>query len=205
MTRALARVIGVAALVAMTACAREPRPAPSMPQPREQPRPVDGESIDIELVDVELIEAIRGIAAAAHVNAFADSDIRGRATIHARAAPWRDVLGQLAADHALRIETLDVAGVARPSIWVSNQSSPPAPQTHFTGAAITARFDDAPIRDVAKALSEVGKTDIRVANDIDMPITLHMRLPWDLALYHLAQKYELKIVRSQTSLEITHH
>jgi hypothetical protein len=30
-----------------------------------------------------------------------------------------------------------------------------------------------------------------------------MRLPWDLALYHLAQKYDLRIVRGDAEIRIS--
>jgi type II secretory pathway component HofQ len=85
---------------------------------------------------------------------------------------------------------------------ISTLSRPAAPETTFTGERITARFDESPIRDVAKALSDVAKTRIVVDDDVHERITLHMRLPWDLALYHLAQKYDLRIVQRDGEIRI---
>src|SRR5690606_30934784 len=100
-------------------------------------------------------------------------------------------------------ERLEVAAVDRPSFWVSRRSNPPAPVTTFSGERIVARFDELPIRDAARALADVAKTSIVVDDGVQASITLHMRLPWDLALYHLAQKYELRIVRTDREIRIS--
>lgn len=162
--------------------------------------------IDLELDNAGLTDALRLLAGEAQINIFADPhlDDAGRVSLAAHAAPWREVLDKIVADHQLRVEQLTVRGVDRPSFWISRQSSPPAPVTRFTGERITAKFDDTPIRDVAKALSTVAKTTIVVDDNVDANITLHLRLPWDLALYHLAQKYDLRIVPGEGAIRIAH-
>lgn len=162
-------------------------------------------TVDLELNGAELTDALGMLAQQAQINLFADShlDEAGRVTLTVHSQPWRSVLDRIAADHQLRIEQLRVRGPGRPAFWISRQSTPPAPRTSFVGDVITARFDDTPIRDVAKALSSVAKTNIVVDDAVDAKITLHMRLPWDLALYHLAQKYDLRIVQGEDQLRIT--
>lgn len=161
--------------------------------------------LDLELVDAELTDALVAVAGRAGINIFADADIdeAGRVTISTQSTPWNEVLAKIAADHRLRIEELDVRGADHKALWISRQSSPPAPVTQFTGDRITARFDDTPIRDVAKTIADFARTSIAVDDDVQANITLHLRLPWDLALYHLAQKYELRIVRSDRGIRIS--
>lgn len=162
-------------------------------------------TVDLEIADAPLTDALVELAGKARINVLADSHINdaGRVTLRVHAARWEDVLAQIAAEHQLRVQQLDVRGVDRPSFWISKQSSPPAPVTSFDGERITARFDEAPIREVAAALSSVAKTDIVVDDDVQAAVTLHMRLPWDLALYHLAQKYDLRIVRGEGQIRIS--
>lgn len=75
--------------------------------------------------------------------------------------------------------------------------------TSFAGERSTARFDETPIRDVAKVLADFAKTDIIVDDGVQAHITLHLRLPCDLALYHLAQKYDLRVVRTDGVIRIS--
>ena len=195
-------------LLSLLACSCGPGRAAPGAGTVQQPQlaSADETRIDLELKDAELTDALGMLAGKAQINLFADShvDDAGRVTLAAHSARWNDVLDKIAADHQLRVEQLTVRGVGRPSFWISRQSSPPAPVTRFTGERITARFDDTPIRDVAKALSVVAKTTIVVDADVDANITMHMRLPWDLALYHLAQKYDLRIVQGAGGIRIAH-
>ena len=122
-------------------------------------------------------------------------------SVHGASA--EDVLAKIASEHKLRVEKLDVRGVDSAAYWVSLESSAPAPVTSFTGERIIARFDETPIREAAKTLADFAKTNIVVDDEVQANITLHLRLPWDLALYHLAQKYELRIVRADHEIRIT--
>lgn len=160
--------------------------------------------VDLDLVDAPMAEALRAVAEKAGINVFSDShvDDAGHVTMSVHSASWQDALDKIAAAHQLRVEKLDVVGAVQPSVWISTLSRPAAPQTTFTGERITARFDERPIREVAKALSDVAKTRIVVDDDLQENITLHMRLPWDLALYHLAQKYDLHIVKGDGAIRI---
>jgi type II secretory pathway component GspD/PulD (secretin) len=181
------------------ACASSNATRVAQPAGDREPR------VDLEVADAELTDALVELAGKAHINLFADSHVNdaGHVTLRVHAARWQDVLAKIAGEHELRVEQLDVRGVDRPSFWISKQSSPPAPVTSFGGERITARFDDAPIRAVAAALSSVAKTPIVVDDDVQASITLHLRLPWDLALYHLAQKYDLRIVRGDAEIRIS--
>ncbi len=164
-----------------------------------------GERVDFEVSDAAPTDALRTLAGMAAINVFADPDIddAGPVTMTARSTPWQDVLAKLAADHQLRVEKLDVRGVDRTSFWITKQSSPPAPVKTFTGERLSAKFDDTPVREAAKTIAAVAKMTIIVEPDVEASITLHLRLPWDLALYHLAQKYSLRIVRTDHELRIT--
>jgi hypothetical protein len=144
--------------------------------------------LDLDLVDVDLYEALATVAGKASINIFADSDLdqAGRVTISVRSVPWKDALATIAADHQLRVEQLDVRGSDHASLWVSRQSSASAPVTKFT-----------------RTLGDFATTHFAVDDDVQANITLHLRLPWDLALYHLAQKYNLRIVRSESVIRIT--
>jgi type II secretory pathway component GspD/PulD (secretin) len=170
---------------------------------RSPPSAADGETIDLDLIDVELTDALATLAGKASINLFAGPELAAdRVSLSLHAVQWRDALARIAADHQLRVETLDVRGVDRPVFWISKQSSSGAPVTSFSGQQITARFDDAPIREVTQALAEVAHTPITVDDDVQVTVTLHLRLPWDLALYHLAQKYNLRIVQENGAVRI---
>jgi hypothetical protein len=157
------------------------------------------------LTGAPITDALRVLSGNARFNVFADPDVNdaGRVDAHVHAQPWGRVLAQIASDHGLRVEKLDVQGADRASLWISKQSSSPAPVTSFRGDRIVARFDDTNIREAAKTLAELAKMNIVVDDDVQVSVTLHMRLPWDLALYHLAQKYSLRIVRTETEIRIT--
>ena len=80
---------------------------------------------------------------------------------------------------------------------------PPAPQKDFSGDPIEVSFDDTPIRSAAQTLSQVAKVNISVDGDVQASVTLRLRnIPWDLALYHLAQKYALRVVRDGNDIRI---
>lgn len=188
------------------ACSQRGTGAASAPKPKQKETlPLTAETVDLELNDAELIDAVRTLGGTARINIFADSDLvdAGHVTLIVKSAPWEEVLAKIATDHQLRVEKLEVRGVDRPSFWISKQSSPPAPVTTFSGERFIARFDEVPIRDAAKTLANFAKTSIVVDDGIQANITLHMRLPWDLALYHLAQKYDLRIVRSDSGFRIS--
>jgi type II secretory pathway component GspD/PulD (secretin) len=161
--------------------------------------------VDLDLKDAELLDALGLLAGKGGINIFADSDLNeaGLVNMNVHSASAADVLAKIASDHQLRVEKLAVRGVDSTAYWVSRKSSEPAPVTSFVGERITARFDETPIRDVAKTLSEFAKTSIVVDDGVQANITPHLRLPWDLALYHLAQKYDLRIVRSDREIRIT--
>jgi type II secretory pathway component GspD/PulD (secretin) len=167
---------------------------------------VASENIDLELKDAEVTDALRALSGSAHINIFADPAVNsaGPIDIHVHSQPWEQVLTQMAFDHKLRVENLDVLGAENASLWISKLSSPPAPVTSFRGDRIIARFDETQIRDAAKTLADVAKTKIVVDDDVQLTVTLHMRLPWDLALYHLAQKYSLRVVRAENEIRISH-
>ncbi|MBF5040880.1 hypothetical protein FGE12_00645 [Aggregicoccus sp. 17bor-14] len=151
----------------------------------------------------DIYEAFRALAQQARISLFLDPDIEGRVTWSAHAVPWPDALAALAQVHRLRVERLTVHGVAAPCFWVSRTSSPPAPQTEFTGTRVSLRFDDTPIREAVRQLAEAAKTPIVVDEGVpDVPITLHLWLPWDLGLAHLAQKYALHLVRTNGTIHV---
>lgn len=51
--------------------------------------------------------------------------------------------------------------------------------------------------------AQIARIDVVVDDGVDTSVTLRMRnIPWDLALYHLAQKYELRIVRGPDGFTI---
>jgi type II secretory pathway component HofQ len=188
------------------ACGHRGTEAVSAPTPKPtETLAVTDETVDLELKEAELIDALRTLGGTARINMFADSDLAnaGHVTLSVHSVPWEEVLTKIASDHQLRVEKLEVRGVDRPSFWISKQSSSPAPVTTFSGERIVARFDEMPIRDAAKTLADFAKTNIVVDDGVQANITLHMRLPWDLALYHLAQKYDLRIVRSNNGFRIT--
>ncbi|MBX3158426.1 MAG: hypothetical protein KF773_20830 [Deltaproteobacteria bacterium] len=181
-------------LLFLAACARPPA------------KPADGgtETIDVDLAGADLVDALRTIATSAQVSLFVDPDISGTVTLRAHATPWRDALATVARAHALRIQPLATPGTRRPSLWVTRLSSPPAPRTEFTGAPIELSFLDTPVRDAARALGDLAKTPISVDADVEASVTLRMRnIPWDLALYHLAQKYALHVVTEPAGLRLT--
>jgi type II secretory pathway component HofQ len=184
-------------VLVLCACSHSKAPEPT---PAAEAR-VAQDVIELDLVDVELYEALRTLSMKAQFNLFLDPDLTGKVTYKSR-APWEEALAKIASDHQLRVEPLNVRGATRPSFWVTRESSPPAPQTEFTGEKIVANLDETPVRDAAKTLAEVAKIPITVDPGVDAQVTLHMRLPWDLALYHLAQKYKLRIVRTGNSIRI---
>ncbi|MGE0550382.1 MAG: hypothetical protein AB7O24_04565 [Kofleriaceae bacterium] len=193
-------------LAGLAACGHGDRNRVSDPaaQPPETNRSAVG-GVDLQLHDTDLLDALGALAGKGGINIFADSDVNeaGPVNMSVHAASASEVLAQIASDHQLRVEKLEVRGTKNPAYWVSRQASEAAPVTSFTGERITARFDEVPIRDVAKTLSDVAGTPIVVDDAVQANITLHLRLPWDLALYHLAQKYELRIVRGDHELRIT--
>jgi type II secretory pathway component GspD/PulD (secretin) len=171
-----------------------------------QPTSVATSPVDLELKDAELLDALGLLAGKGGINIFADSDLNqaGPVTVKVHSASAADVLTKIASEHNLRVQKLDVRSIDSAAYWVSRNTSEPAPITSFDGERITARFDETPIRDVAKTLSDFSNTNIVVEDDVQANITLHLRLPWDLALYHLAQKYELRIVRTDHEIRIAH-
>jgi type II secretory pathway component HofQ len=186
---------GIYALT-LAACAHGNAPATSPSN--------DDEPIDIELNGVEMHDALAAIAMKARINVFSDPDITDNVTLRAQRTPWRDVLAKLANEHGLRIESLVVKGIPRPSMWITRQSSPAAPTTEFTGSPIDDKFIDIPIRDAAARLSVAAKIPIVVDDDVQASVEMYMRnTPWDLALYHMAQKYQLRVVRTANELRIT--
>ena len=162
------------------------------------------ERVALELKDTPVIEALRTVAKKTQLNLFAGPDIEALepVTMRLTASSGEQALAQLAAHRRLRLEKLNVSGVQNPCFWVSSEASEPAPETTFTGERITARFDEVPIREVAHTMSEFAKAEIVVDDDVQANITLHLRLPWDLALYHLGQKYELRIIRTDKLIRI---
>jgi hypothetical protein len=155
--------------------------------------------------DAELVDTLGQLAGKGGINIFADPDLNdaGLVSMSVHSGSATDVLAKIASDHKLRVEKLDVRGEDSAAYWVTRESSEPAPVTSFRGERITDAFDETPIRDAAKTLGEVAKTNIVVDDGVQANITLHLRLPWDLALYHLAQKYELRIMRGAHEIRIT--
>jgi type II secretory pathway component HofQ len=195
----------LSALVLLGACARgEDKAATARPPTGPNAGSVGTEQIDLDLTDVDLIEAVRTVAMSARVNVFADPDISGRVSISVRSRRWDEVLAQIAKDHGLRVEPLDVRGSERKSLWITKESSPPAPRTEFRGEPIEVSFDETPVREAARTLASFAKTSIVVDDDVGTGVTLRLRsVPWDLALYHLAQKYELRIVPGDSEIRIS--
>ena len=166
----------------------------------QQPDPHHATSkptVDLDLRDAPIYDALRALAQQAQVNLDVDSGLTGTVTINVRSAPWDDVLATIAKDHNLRV------AVTGPVVHVSDGSKPAAPEHTFTGTPMKVRFDDTPIRDAVKVIADVAKIQIAVDDGIDVGITLHLRnVPWDLALDHLVRKYELRLVRDGDRLRI---
>lgn len=169
------------------------------------PAPAPGtDRIDLELHDVDIYDGLRELSRRARVSLFLDPDLTGQVTFSAHGIAWSDALARMASDHALRIERLTVHGSQRPSFWVSRLSTPPAPQLEFVGGPIAINFEETPIAAAAKTLADAAKTTIVVEEGVDVAVTLHLRnLPWDLALAHLAQKYNLQLVRTDGAIHVS--
>ena len=74
----------------------------------------------------------------------------------------------------------------------------------YSGAPMTAQFDDTPIRDAAKVFADASRLAVTVDPEVDVAVTMHLRnAPWDLALDHLVRKYSLRIERTTTAIRIT--
>jgi type II secretory pathway component GspD/PulD (secretin) len=165
--------------------------------------PPSGETIDLDVNDVDVDAALIAVATRARINVFLDPDVRGRVNVHVRSTPWRDALAIIAKQLHLRVEELEVAGAMHASVWITSASSPSAPQTRFTGHPIDVHFDDMPIRAAVNTIADAAHVPIAVDDDIQQAVTMHSRGPWDLALYHLAQKSELRVVREGNAFRIT--
>jgi type II secretory pathway component HofQ len=151
--------------------------------------------IDVAFVDTPVHEALRSVATQAHVNIDADPDLTGTVTLTVRARPWDEIVRRIAVPHGWTIVP-EGPNVVRVSASAS------APQA-FTGAPMTAQFDDTPIRDAARAFGDVSHLAVTVDPDVDVAVTMHLRnAPWDLALDHLARKYSLHLERSPTAIRI---
>ena len=152
--------------------------------------------IDVAFVDTPVHEALRTVATEAHVNIDADPDLAGTVTLKARERPWQEVVRRIAATHDWHVVP-EGANVVR----VTATSAAP---TTFTGAPMTAQFDDTPIRDAAKVFADASRLAITVDPDVDVAVTLHLRnAPWDLALDHLVRKYGLRAERTTTAIRIS--
>jgi type II secretory pathway component HofQ len=151
--------------------------------------------IDVAFVDTPVHEALRSVATQAHVNIDADPDLTGTVTLKVRARPWDEVLRRIAEPHGWSIVP-EGPNVVR----VSASAATP---TSFTGAPMTAQFDDTPIRDAAKVFADASRLAIDVDPDVDVAVTMHLHnAPWDLALDHLARKYGLRVERTATAIRI---
>lgn len=200
-----AKVFGVVLLLASCSHSDASR-GPSTPPPISVAAGSDAqpERIDLMFSNEDIYEAFRTLAQKAGISLFLDSNLDGRVTLAVQSVPWPEALETLARDHKLRVERLNVRGVQAPSFWVSRRSSPPAPQREFTGERVTMRFDNTPIREAVKQLADAAKTNILVDDGVgDIPITLNLRLPWDLGLAHLAQKYELHLLSANGTIRVT--
>lgn len=152
--------------------------------------------IDVAFVNTPVTDALRVVAERAHVNIDADGDIAGTVTLKLRARPWDEVVRRIATATQLYVVP------EGPNTVRVTASATAAPQT-FTGTPMTARFDDTPIRDVAKVFAEASHLTVTVDPDVDVAVTMHLRnAPWDLALDHLARKYGLDLERTATAIRI---
>ena len=159
--------------------------------------------MDLFLANEDIHEAFRVIAQQAQLNIFLDPDIEGRVTLAGHSISWSEALSAIARNHQLRVQRLTVHGVEAPCLWVSRLSSPPAPQTEFGGERVVLRFEDPPIREAVKQFAGATKAKIEVEDGLDLPVTLNLRVPWDLGLAHLAQKYSLHLVLSTGTIRVT--
>jgi type II secretory pathway component HofQ len=154
--------------------------------------------IDLALNDVAIHDALRELARKARINLSVDPDVRGTVTLEVHARPWDEVLGMIVEQHALRVER------AGPLLRIVNASTPISPEQAYTGQPIEVRFEDTPIRSAAETFAELSGVKIVVDDDVHVGVTLRLRnLPWDLALDHLARKYELRIVRGKVLIRLT--
>jgi type II secretory pathway component HofQ len=186
------RALVFALVVAMVAaCAARGAPAARPTAP-----PSEARTIHLDLRDAPIHDALRAIAAAAHVNVSVDPDVTGTVSIRVRDAPWREVLDRIAADHALRVVR------AGPVIHIARATTSPH-AVPSTGAPISLDLHDAPIRDAAALLTTVAGVPVLVDDDVDTLVTQVARdAPWDLVLDHLARKYSLRIIRTTASIRI---
>lgn len=152
--------------------------------------------IDVAFVNTPVTDALRVVAERAHVNIDADGDIAGTVTLKVRARPWDEVVRRIAAATSLHVVP------EGPSTVRVTASATATPQT-FTGAPMTAQFDDTPIRDAAKLFAEASHLPVTVDADVNVAVTMHLRnAPWDFALDHLARKYGLELERTATAIRI---
>ena len=152
--------------------------------------------IDVAFVNTPVTDALRVVAERAHVNIDADGGVAGTVTLKLRARPWDEVVRRIAA-----MASLHVVPEGHNTVRVT-ASATATPRT-FSGAPMTAQFDDAPIRDVAKVFAEASHLTVTVDPDVDVAVTMHLRnAPWDLALDHLARKYGLDLERTATEIQI---
>jgi type II secretory pathway component HofQ len=188
----VARVLLAGALVACGARSS----ASSAPSTPPVPERSAATPIDLDLVDVDIVDALREIAHQAKISLSVSADVVGRVTLRVRAMPWDDALASLAKQHGLRVDRTNV-------MLVVSKHARPSTDT-FTGTPIEARFEDTPIREVARVFAAHANVTIAVDDDVQVSVTQRMRnVPWDFVLDHIARKYELRVIREADALRIT--
>jgi type II secretory pathway component HofQ len=160
------------------------------------PPPAPLGTIDIDVKDMPIHDAVRLVATSGWLNIGLDPDVEGTVTLRFRAAPTRVVLDAIVAQHDLKITPMGKA------LRISRSSTPVVAQV-FTGAPIAIDFTDAPIRDVASVFAAHAKVAIVVDADVEASVTQRMKdMPWDQALDHITRKYGLQVVKSGDTLRI---
>ena len=169
-------------LLVLASCTR---PAPATP------------TIDIDVKEMPIYDAVRLIATSAGVNLSLDPDIEGTVTLKLRAVPARVVLDAIARDHGLQVtESGKVLRISK--------ASTPVAEKRFTGEPMALDVTDAPIRDVVAMIAGHAKVAIVVDDDVQASVTQRVKsLPWDQVLEHVARKHGLRVVRDGDTLRIT--
>jgi type II secretory pathway component HofQ len=172
-------------LVVLASCAHR-SPAPP-PEP----------TIDIDVKDMPIHDALQLLGTRARMNFSLDPDIEGTVTLTLRAVPARVVLDAIVRDHGLKVTPQGKL------LRISRAATPVVDQV-FTGEPITLDVTDAPIRDVTTMIARHSKLAIVVDDDVDVAVTQRAKgVPWDQVLEHVARKYGLRVVRDGATLRIT--
>jgi type II secretory pathway component HofQ len=145
-----------------------------------------GEPINVDLINQDLIEALRSLSNRRRFHFIASHEVAGKVTMKAENIPWDQALDLILVNTGHAYVKKGPIAVIASKYRLDPEKNPPNFKDHYSGYALSFDFRDMELSQALKIIADVSNKNIIIDPKVEAKVSIKAdSVPWDMLLDNL--------------------